>query len=310
MRSNQTEEDVQTEALLQPPAPLNGKIVKVSRPIPPLYKYCHADRVDVLRGQMIRYSSAAALNDPFELRPHIAAGASPEFIQASFDRSLEEQVHLEFEKVPDDLQALLPRDAFLALMKAIAPLTDEMSKMIMPAMMYGLFRLVESIGILCLTESPANLLMWAHYADSHRGFVIEFDPDSPFFDRRVSHEDALRHLKQVHYSIERPSVVLTEMEEGELFLTKGADWKYETEWRMMDATVNSTRTIGSGPETIQLFAFPGTAILSIIFGCRMPETTRAEIREIVAANPEYTHIVCKQATIDEKQYRVLIVSCP
>jgi|SRR5580658_5344823 hypothetical protein len=41
-------------------------------------------------------------------------------------------------------------------------------------------------GVLCLSEAPANLLMWAHYADSHRGFVVEFDPASPFFCQRDS----------------------------------------------------------------------------------------------------------------------------
>lgn len=38
----------------------------------------------------------------------------------------------------------------------------------------GLFadRMNDLIGLLCLTEKPDNLLMWAHYADSHAGFVV------------------------------------------------------------------------------------------------------------------------------------------
>lgn len=36
-------------------------------------------------------------------------------------------------------------------------------------------------GILCLAEAPDNLLMWAHYADCHRGFVVQFDDTHPFF---------------------------------------------------------------------------------------------------------------------------------
>ena len=30
-------------------------------------------------------------------------------------------------------------------------------------------------GILCLTSNPDSVVMWSHYADKHRGIVIEFD---------------------------------------------------------------------------------------------------------------------------------------
>lgn len=36
------------------------------------------------------------------------------------------------------------------------------------------------ICILCLTTSPLNPLMWAHYGESHKGFVVEYDVDDEF----------------------------------------------------------------------------------------------------------------------------------
>ena len=36
----------------------------------------------------------------------------------------------------------------------------------------------ERTGLLCLTRTPTNPLMWAHYADSHRGVVIGIDATS------------------------------------------------------------------------------------------------------------------------------------
>lgn len=30
------------------------------------------------------------------------------------------------------------------------------------------------LGVLCLTTDPKNILMWSHYADCHKGFVIAF----------------------------------------------------------------------------------------------------------------------------------------
>jgi hypothetical protein len=41
--------------------------------------------------------------------------------------------------------------------------------------------LSQSLGVLCLTTSPCNPLMWAHYGDEHRGFVIGYDVVDEFF---------------------------------------------------------------------------------------------------------------------------------
>ena len=307
MHRIQNDDEAETEAPFEPSKPPNGVIVKVGRSIPPLYKYCHPERVDVLRSQMIRFSSPAVLNDPFELRPHVAALASPAHINAMFEQMVEQKTDEELAKLPEQIRAVISREALLALMRAQVSSLHEMAEAVLPAMRNAMTQGLEAIGILCLTESPENLLMWAHYADSHRGFVIEFDPAVSFFDRRLSSEDELRHLRRVAYRDERPSIVIADVESFAPFLTKGTDWHYEAEWRIMDGVHLATKTMGIGPEAIHLFAFPGTAIRSIVFGCRTPETTRAAIREIVTANPEYSHVVCKQATIDETRYRVLIV---
>lgn len=43
----------------------------------------------------------------------------------------------------------------------------------------------ERVCVLCLTRSNVNPLMWAHYADSHRGFVVEYDVDDEFLTSPV-----------------------------------------------------------------------------------------------------------------------------
>ena len=96
------------------------------------------------------------------------------------------------------------------------------------------------------TELKSNL-MWAHYADSHRGFCVEYD----FKDVDVN--QYLTHPMPVLYSNLRPQfpyeLWLKETEErnGEHFeklrkeillalLTKDVAWEYENEWRIvMDA---------------------------------------------------------------------------
>jgi hypothetical protein len=36
------------------------------------------------------------------------------------------------------------------------------------------------VCVLCFTRSNVNPLMWAHYGDSHKGFVVEYDVDDKF----------------------------------------------------------------------------------------------------------------------------------
>ena len=76
--------------------------------------------------------------------------------------------------------------------------------------------------------------MWSHYADSHRGFVIGFDSDNPFFHREKPRTTT--PVDEVTYSDKRP--VMPPFEKSnpesvyEMFLTKGDEWAYEEELRM------------------------------------------------------------------------------
>lgn len=40
----------------------------------------------------------------------------------------------------------------------------------------------ESVGVLSLTRNIENPLVWSHYADEHRGFVIGYDESEPLFN--------------------------------------------------------------------------------------------------------------------------------
>ena len=48
----------------------------------------------------------------------------------------------------------------------------------------------DAVGVLSFTEDYTSPLMWAHYADQHRGIVLEFDHDKPLF------QDSRRKLEK------------------------------------------------------------------------------------------------------------------
>ena len=251
------------------------------------------------------------LNDPFELKPHLAALATPEYAAAELRRAMPRVLAEELAKVPAELRALIPGHVMETLLESQLPRfqtqLEGLSAQMMPLLQETKARkLEELLGILCLTEDADNLLMWAHYADSHRGFVLHFDEASPFFDRRVSDEDELRHLRKVTYSKKRPSLTLSDVKDGSAFLTKGSAWRYETEWRMIVPLADAFKTLGSGAEAVHLFEFPAAAVRSIVFGCRMLEAKKLEIQTLLSELPQYAHVRRIQAEIDKEHYLVRI----
>lgn len=90
--------------------------------------------------------------------------------------------------------------------------------------------LVSKLGVLSLSRIPTNILMWSHYADHHKGFVVEL---------RIPMDAPLRHLyrvvpQQVEYLATRPIFALgTSCDIDGYFLTKSLDWEYEQEERVL-----------------------------------------------------------------------------
>lgn len=113
------------------------------------------------------------------------------------------------------------------------------------------------MGILSFTEDYNNPLMWAHYADEHRGVVIEFDFKQPFFmdsTRNVNGRksrfgenhlaDFFEFPEKVDYRREFPCFERPELSAPEsmkeyhwkkfnrtILYTKSNDWIYEKEQR-------------------------------------------------------------------------------
>jgi len=278
-----------------------------------LFKYLHPDRIDVLRNGSICFSSTINLNDPFELKPHVRALVKESTVKASIQEHCK-NLQDEYKSLPRNSRRKLSYDAFAKSVEGVTTKTmteDVKADLARWGQSYIEENLLTQIGILCLTESPDNLLMWAHYADSHQGFIIEFDPDSDFFNQRIGHADELRHLRQVMYSEDRPSITMDDIQDFSPFLTKGKIWESEHEWRMMLPLQNASEVICKGSSTYHLFDYPASAIKQIIFGARMPITKQHDIFRLIAESADLSHIACISAKIDEQHYKINFAEyCP
>ncbi|WP_462168692.1 DUF2971 domain-containing protein [Pseudoalteromonas lipolytica] len=156
------------------------------------------------------------------------------------------------------------------------------------------------IGVLSLTEKNDNLLMWSHYACSHKGFCIGFDTNSSFFNRKRSDVDEFYHLRKVSYSKTRPTKLVSQLDGVELFLIKSEAWKYEQEWRMCAVLEDSQETISATPFPIHLFKFPNSAVKEIILGACIENDVKENILSVV--RKKYPKIAIKQAKISTEEF--------
>jgi hypothetical protein len=138
----------------------------------------------------------------------------------------------------------------------------------------------------CFSRSPVVIPMWAHYAQNHQGFVVEFSedglvkafPESHFGD--VSYSDAPKHdLSDIlyrAYEIGKPryTYFLQRGVFNNAYFTKASCWSYEQERRMI---VPESYTRQAGP--LILLDAPNECITSIICGPRASEQTKLALIE-------------------------------
>jgi hypothetical protein len=148
--------------------------------------------------------------------------------------------------------------------------------------------------VLCLTERGDNLVMWSHYANSHRGVAFKF--------RRLEHADHRFLVAQpVQYSDESVGFLglqeYIEMLLGlakhdllprvwDLAFRKHADWGYEHEWRVHVALLAGDETgfgYSDDEEPTELFE-------AIYLGCRMEQPSAGELVQLIREKLPQTKI--------------------
>lgn len=128
-----------------------------------------------------------------------------------------------------------------------------------------------SVGIYSLSNSHDHELLWAYYADSHKGFCIQYDLDL-LIKKNIYQE--LHHFPVI-YKNKPPSITISDiskMEMGNLFQklfgTKSKLWEHEKEFRII------TDIIGEND-------YDYSAITAIYFGYRMPDENKEKIMNLL-----------------------------
>lgn len=273
-----------------------------------IFKYLHEDRIEnILLDNMIRFTQPNQFNDPFEIKLAVKDIMDDESIAAylknhiigmlkqKYEENHEIQEKMSFEKFEEYARGKIPqiqRDIIelsktTNLKQTVLSKHDE--------------EFNKKLGILSLTTKEDNLLMWAHYCNSHQGFVIEFNHENDFFNQDLDKKNILGKLKEVHYSFDRPYKNLAEHDIEGAYLTKSKEWEYENEYRMFLPFKKAYNLIS---DNIYLFKFPPNMINAIYCGVNMSYENKNKIKDIINSEQSLNHIKIYQADISDKFFRL------
>lgn len=251
------------------------------------YKYMEIDdgSLCVLTEGTLKYTCPLEFNDPFDCRPSYSKEAlskvgdtKKELIDAAAKRlglSPAEKVQ-EKRKLAKKIENYVGTDEFV---KAT----------------------LSRIGVVSLSTDPQNILMWSHYADFHRGFVVGFK--IPLFG---THEQGLdggynlvpfevdysQRRPEVHYGVDSPQAVLQKM-----VFTKSDHWHYENEQRVIE----HQRGPGIHPYNRD------SLLNSVIAGMNISKEDFQRLSEIVARlreMPEFQHLKLYKAEPSASEYKL------
>lgn len=152
-------------------------------------------------------------------------------------------------------------------------------------------QLQSQFGISCFTASPNNQLMWAHYAESLKGFCIQFDEDILIEQiKNYTLLDESISICKVSYSDVLPKVMYEFLngniqyyfEDSELYHFKNKAWEYEQEkriiWRIPDHF--KSREI----------AFDASSIKKVIVGEMMSNENQDFLCNLIRQNKNLSHV--------------------
>lgn len=281
-----------------------------------LYKYVTPDTCfKIIENCTLRWSAPPTLNDPFDMqfafqlridRQAVRAMARDKLWQhysgELLDKPLNKLGHvirLLRDKVPG-----MSRDEFRqefgdsddesidVLEKNIARYSKEF------------FSQFANDKILCLSELPDSIPMWAYYAHNHAGMVLRFTDETP--------NNPLTQARRVRYVEQMPSLFDDEMLSDELagynrmtpkrivdeiVWTKSRHWAHEREWRVFAGR-------GRGDFPYEDVPFNPIELDGVIFGMRTTEGNQTALANLVRGR--YPHVELLRARARSDVYELAI----
>ena len=242
---------------------------------------------DVLTKQQFFCSSISKFNDPFDSRIPIdyASLSNQERIEAvenhvtnNYPRAIGAERHRLIERVIRE-SAIMDPDQ----------LRENYYKVVIP-------EIESEIGILSFAGNKEHILLWSHYANSHKGFCVGLDREALYqiyLRPLLLTQKKFIKLYDVRYQKDYPSINplrITDEEYYSLPLTIKSDiWQYEDEVRLI---------YKDGAN--KLITIDKDFFVEVTLGCQMLKKDEEEILEII--DSEFGDLPVYKSEINENSY--------
>lgn len=264
------------------------------------YRTCSEMQIDAFEKDLIFAVPADWFNDPYDtlvrydyegINKYVETVSSPEWL---------EQLKCFFSQgndIPDKYKQVLPIEFWAEIRDCVMAISDfscyeeslNRSSQQLLSLIATYFPILTTIGkrfstIACFSEDVQSILMWSHYADSHKGFALEYD-FRPTFSKPLprvgiypvvysdNRYDASAILAWAFFTVMGIKAINPDMVSTmKSALHKSQLWEYEKEWRMID----------SGPHDV-LKPTPSTIkyrTTSIYYGQNISQDNKARLHRI------------------------------
>jgi hypothetical protein len=257
-----------------------------------VFRYLPPERVDTLENETAVFTPPKRFNDPFEMSPVIAPVTSKRHLMKGVkEAEVQEGDCEELASLPRKKQRAVQREireqvianwlenasAYASQMQQDLP--DELSAV---------------RGVLCFSSLKSSLLMWAHYANSHRGFVVEYDAEHPEFQK-------LGELEPVRYIPQRPVYDETKDSDFKIYLIKSPDWAYEKEFRIFRLLRECEKRIINGID-LYFVRLPRSCVQAVYLGSRIAPTICRRISDLSSSSTSFR---LYQAKLHQKEFSLV-----
>lgn len=293
-----------------------------------LYRFrsCDDMHIDAFEKDAIYAVTADSFNDPYDTLLRYDMEGIRQYVDYVMSMDGLEKLKAFFAQgydFIDEVKMMLPEEAWESLKAGLQSTEDlttlkdrvEASRLQMLSLISTLFPILTSFSkrfstIACFSEDVKSILMWSHYADSHKGFALEYD-----FRPTLSSIPLERGaLYPVVYSDERYDASLYVTWQfmhilgfhsknpditafSKVALHKSRVWEYEREWRIIDPGPHDP--IHPKPSVIH------HKPVAIYYGENIPKDKQDRLHQIAVAKgiKEYKMDVDETAKVYEMRVR-------
>jgi hypothetical protein len=157
------------------------------------------------------------------------------------------------------------------------------------------------LGVCCFTNNAEDPLMWAHYADKHRGVCLTYKIPADYFMNKYPQSETEPFFvgsEKVHYGDDAYTDWLgsgdmsqspyepIELAASRTLVTKAECWEHESEYRTI---VSKSRWA---------MRFEPSFLSGVIFGLRTPEADKKKVAAIALLNNPHVELAQAKVSTD------------